>query len=328
MAVRGVSDRDRPSMEKRLTRLLGALGASVQAVVERQSSVGNSDRLRRNGFRIRNDFVFRPSRSVAASDRRVPPRGDRPAATRISTSQGCALRLYLMAIAVGQMTTRTGDTVVNTHAIEETRSQMGWTALVASGATRSGSGRSHMSVIDKKVRAIHTALDRLADANLVDLPHRGSSRGMYEEFQLLDEAGPQKIGDTIRYAVPRPGEPHFSLPGSFVRNGWLHVLEDAEISLLMMVECGIGNLHNEASGLVAIPADTRLMCYGIARDSFAAHKQLQRFGVLDVHEVDRHADGRSEDPEKPSLHRLELVREGFDQPALSTVRTALQDALG
>jgi hypothetical protein len=78
--------------------------------------------------------------------------------------------------------------------------------------------------------------------------------------------------------------------GRFVMNGWLHVLEDSEITLLLMVACGRGTLvaTSEADispGEVAIPAEVRLRRYGIHRDPFsAARKTLEWFGLLDVRE--------------------------------------------
>ena len=41
-------------------------------------------------------------------------------------------------------------------------------------------------------------------------------------------------------------------PISLISNGWVHVLEDSEISLLLMVACGLGRLQLE-DGAVAIP---------------------------------------------------------------------------
>jgi hypothetical protein len=105
--------------------------------------------------------------------------------------------------------------------------------------------------------------------------------------------------------VPAKREDYFTLPAGFVMNGWLQVLEDSEITLLLMVPCGRGTLvatseADMAPGEVAIPAEVRLRRYGIHRDPFsAARKTVEWFGLLDVREVARHFDGRRED-----IHRL------------------------
>jgi hypothetical protein len=52
--------------------------------------------------------------------------------------------------------------------------------------------------------------------------------------------------------VPQAGESCFDVPISFISNGWVHVLEDSEISLLLMVAWGLGRLQLE-DGAVAIP---------------------------------------------------------------------------
>jgi hypothetical protein len=109
--------------------------------------------------------------------------------------------------------------------------------------------------------------------------------------------------------------------GRFVMNGWLHVLEDSEITLLLMVACGRGTLvaTSEAAispGEVAIPAEVRLRRYGIHRDPFsAARKTLEWFGLLDVREVARHFDGRGEDG-AARLHRLSVTPRGFEVNAV------------
>jgi hypothetical protein len=90
-------------------------------------------------------------------------------------------------------------------------------------------------------------------------------------------------------------------------NGCFHVLEDAEITLLLMVACGRGTLVATSKadlvpGEVAIPAEVRLRGYGIHRDPFsAACKTLEWFGLLGVREVARHFDGRGEDGRRDSI---------------------------
>jgi hypothetical protein len=181
-----------------------------------------------------------------------------------------------------------------------------------------------MSAQDKRLRQIHSALDALAEASLVWLPHKSDGSGKYENFELLEESGGRLPNqDQIRYRVPRKSEATFHLPDGFVLNGWMHVLEDTEIALLMMTACGLHSIERNA---IAIPAFHRVQHYGVGRDAFEGHRWLDRFGVLEVVDVNRHFDdGRSIDyaEEGASLHRLTLRTDGFDQDAITTVRGAV-----
>lgn len=190
-----------------------------------------------------------------------------------------------------------------------------------------GDGKFYATAQDKRVRQIHSALDALRDAGLVELPNQERGAGKYEGFELLEETGSRVVGeDPVRYRVPRKTDVTFSLPDTFVTKGWVHVLADTEIALLLMVACG---RHSIDTGGVAIPAYHRVQHYGLGRDAFEAHRWLQRFGLLDVVEVGRHLDGRSEDyeDEGSSLHRLSLNPGGFEEDAVQAVRSAIEGQL-
>ncbi|WP_448711920.1 hypothetical protein [Microbacterium profundi] len=107
------------------------------------------------------------------------------------------------------------------------------------------------------------------------------------------------------------------MPGGFITHGWLHVLEDSEIALLLMVACAKEGWWDR--GLLAMPPEIRLRNYGIHRDAFsAACKTLKWFGLLTVTEMGRHEDGRAEEGVL-QVHRLGLVPGGFEAPAVKTV---------
>lgn len=191
-----------------------------------------------------------------------------------------------------------------------------------------GDGKVYMTAQDKRVRQIHSALDSLKGAGLVELPHHARGAGKYEEFELLEESGSRAVGeDPIRYQVPKKADLTFSLPDTFVTKGWVHVLADTEIALLLMVACGV---HSIETGAVAIPAYHRVQHYGLGRDAFEAHHWLQRFGLLEVVDIGRHSDGRSEDyeDEGASLHRLSLRLDGFEEDAVQVVRATVTGQLG
>ncbi len=189
------------------------------------------------------------------------------------------------------------------------------------------------TVRDLKGRSVRSALDSLFDAGLVELPGAPGRRGRHEGFTLLHEAGRQYKNDPHPYVVPlEKDSDFFQLPAGFISQGWIHVLEDSEITLLLMVACGKKSLPPSVESdinprEIAIPADIRLCHYGIHRDPFsAARKTLSWFGLLKVREVNRHDDGRAEGGDA-RLHRLELVPDGFDTDALTTVRTVLEEQL-
>lgn len=116
----------------------------------------------------------------------------------------------------------------------------------------------------------------------------------------------------------------FKVPAAFMTNGWIHVLEDSEIALLLMTACGRG--RNPGENDVAIPGEVRLRQYGISRDSFEAHYLLKQLGLLHVDEVGRHEDGRAEDYSQDGahLHRLRLVAEGFDESPFPKITSTIE----
>lgn len=283
-------------------------------------------------LRIRHGFAFATDPAPGdSSDRRAPEREHRPPATRIVTSRGLALRLELMALAVTQARFRAGAGFRNERPLrpDTATSGDGWIDLFATPTRRAGSGRTSSGVLDKKLRQLQTALNTLSDAGLVDLPHADATAGAYEGFELLDERGPRTTGPPLPYEVPRATESVLTLPSTLITSGWIHVLEDSELAVLLMVACGIGRLPNQGSK-IAIPADVRLLHYGISRHPFAdAHVVLNRLGLLDVDEVGRDVDGRALDfeTEGASLHRLEILPDGFSAEALPTALERLRAEL-
>ena len=114
---------------------------------------------------------------------------------------------------------------------------------------------------------------------------------------------------------------------ALITRGWVHVLEDSELALLLMTACGLGRLPGEER--VAIPADIRLLHYGISRDAFSAHHVLQHLDLLEVVGDDHYDDGRavgfSEDG--AHLHRLQLQPDAFEQDSLTTAISTIEHLL-
>ncbi len=264
-------------------------------------------------LRLRDGYVFQATAvPQSSSDRSLPPPNHRPPATSLISPRGSALRFHLLAIAEAQLQSRAGQASKNRRPVRAYSGDgVAWTDLLTSSASDAASGRTAMNVREKKVRQIISSLDRLAERGLVELPNRNKGAGKYEGFQLLDETRSHGPGlDPIPYRTPKAKESTLSLPIDFVLQGWLHVLEDTEIAMLLMIACGRGSIDPSK---VAIPAGVRLGNYGIGRDAFEAHKRLANLDLIRVEEVGRHQDGRAEDfsTEGASLHRLSLNEPGF-----------------
>lgn len=337
---RPLSPKRRKSLERRLERLVragGAMGLSTSArsaTAAWQVATGGtgllSPLLLRDGFA----YLTKPS-SVDPSDRRLPPPENRPPATRIMTPRGAALRLELIALAYAQATHRPGSRVGNSLPLAPRRADalpVGWRDLVASSSVRYSTTNVSVSVNDKKLRQLYKALDGLAAAGLVRLRTTAGPKIEREGFELLDERGPAaRPGmELLDYAVPTSKESVFALPSGLINNGWVHLLEDGELALLLMVACRRGANPGETD--VAVPGDTRVHHYGIGRDVYtSAHFTLREFGLLHVEELGRRDDGRAigfdDDPAEAQLHRLRLLPDGFAEPAWEKVPAAIRERL-
>ncbi|MCT1479367.1 hypothetical protein [Microbacterium sp. p3-SID336] len=323
--TRPPNKREREKFERRLERLerpgyveeVERIGASIPG------PIATTNLTLRQGFSYRDAGI-----STDASDRKAPPPEMRPPATRLMTSRGGALRFELTLIAVAQANRKaTSKARLKDLPIEGVGSStsLGWTDLIAADASDSRNRHAFITAREKRARSVRSALATLEEAGLVVIPDKGGSRGRYENFVLLNERGRDAVGEVEEYRVPRAGDATFAMPEGFIGSGWLHVLEDSEIALLLMVACRKG--AHPAGDLIAMDSHTRLRHYGIHRDSFsAARKTLEWFGLLEVEEMKRHDDGRAEDTDL-QVHRLGLKPGGFDAPAPQAVIDALRGQL-
>jgi len=302
---------------------LAALNAKLLAY-ERPAS-----RLRTAGLRIRPAFSCLPEPIPGdSSDRKAPPREDRPSATRIMTSRGCALQLQLTTMALLQLYRKPG---AKAHLVDLDLSitgdsqHTGWADLIPAVPTDNNAGGTYHTSRDKRARSVRSALITLDKAGLVDIPGTPGQRDRFEGFVPLNEVGTDVLGERLEYTVPGTKEGTFPMPPGFVLNGWMHLLEDSEITALLMIACG-----REAwmeNGHLVFPGAVRVRHYGIHRDRFAtARKTLEWFGLSSVEEVGRHRDGRAEDDER-FVHRLRLLPDGFNEPALPAIQEAIRRQL-
>ena len=327
-ATRPVPKKLAASLTKRLSRLEAMHQSDAVTMARRAFAAIAPERTYLGELRLRHGFAYLedPSSSPGLSDRSAPPREQRPPATRVSNSRGVALRLELLALAAAQSRYRAGSRPKNERGLKpfSTTSQDGWVDLLATPTTRSGSGRHSSGVLDKKLRQVQTALTTLEAAGLVELPNRNRVANIFEGFELLNEVGPRLTGPPVPYDVPRQHERVFALPAAFITQGWIHVLEDSEIALLLMVASGQGGLPNQG-GKIAVPADVRLLHYGISRGAYGdAHVVLNKLGLLEVEEVGRNEAGQAIDyaEEGAELHRLLVTRDGFAVEAVpQTIKT-------
>lgn len=317
--------KERKAFATRLGRLEGNYGRMVESAAEHiNSRLSGIGPLGQRGFRLRELFCYLEVPPVGNfSDRKVPSRQYRPPATRISSSRGSTLRLYLLALALTQMEKTAGGTGIFLPVAGDTKNE-GWTDFVVTDAG-DNTGENFIASKDKRTRSVRSSLKALEGAQLLSFVAATGKRGSFARYHWLDESGSQS-GSSELYKVPRPQESLITLPRGFILNSWVNVLEDSEITLLLMIACGKGGFRDE--GYVALPSDVRLLHYGIARDPYLlARKTLEQFGLIEVVEIGRHTDGRAEGENGHLLHRFRIREEGFEKEALSTACETLKQQL-
>lgn len=312
-----------PDLSRRLDRLARIEGQAEQA----------RDRLGRirtpRNLRIRVEFAMRSDPAVPRgdlADRLLPPRNERPPATRLVSPRGIALRLYLTALFIAQSRSA-GAMPGNTLPLADTDAPVSWIDLIATPAERH-SGRVYSGQREKKLRQVHDALRRLStpENQLVRLPSsQRAGAGRYEGFLLMHEGGaPNDGGDNRPYTVPAAESKTMFLPDGLFLNGWIHVLEDSELAFALMLAC----LRSRADRApVFATSEVRLLQFGLGRDAYESHGILSRLGLVRVHAG--HAGrrlgrtGRYLKSDPPKLHRFELLNDGFEEPAIPVTRQVL-----
>jgi hypothetical protein len=309
---------------RRLDRLAKIDGQAGRAC-ERFESMRTPRNLRiRVEFAMRNDPAA-PNGNLA--DRLLPPRNDRPPATRLVSPRGIALRLYLTALFVAQ-SRLPGAIPGNKLPLADADAAVSWIDLIATPAERH-SGRVYSGQREKKLRQVHDALRRLSspEVQLVSLPNsRRTPAGRYEGFLLMHEGGAPASGeDNHLYTVPAPESKTMYLPAGLFLNGWIHVLEDSELAFLLMLACLRSRLDKAQ---VFATSEVRLLQFGLGRDAYESHGVLSQLGLVRVqpgpHPGRRYGKaGRYLRSDPPKLHRFELLNDGFGEPAISAARRVM-----
>ena len=149
---------------------------------------------------------------------------------------------------------------------------------------------------------------------------------------LLHEGGAPYDGtQNDRYTIPVDrGQKLIRLPPGLFLNDWIHVLEDSEIAFILMIAC-LHALFGEKPVFAA--GEIRLLQFGVGRETYQAHHMLSRFNLIDVEKDPKRdlfgskVEGFSEE-NPPKLHRFQLLRAGFDEPAVQVMRSTIERRLG
>lgn len=285
---------------------------------------------------VRNEFVDMALSGVQLigdpSDRKLSVKQDRPPAARLISPRGAALRVFLTALLEAQTRVRPGQRPGNTRPLaSRPGGAVSWIDLLASDAEHYGEGKHQMSVSAKKTRQIVNAISRLAEQELVELTGTGKPGAKkYEGFLLMHETGRRPHGSAMPYTVPVvPPEQAFPVPVTLFTSGWIHVLEDSELSFILMMAA----FHHAMGGQpFMITADDRLLRFGMKHDGYEANIMLSRLGLVTVIPDDRRRpDGTVEEfnsEGKPLPHVLRFTPAGLDRDAFTTLSAEIDRRLG
>lgn len=315
--------RERVVLEQRLARLEAMESSVAVASAKLQEMVAG--RISPPGdFRVRHGFVRRDAPSTAdTSSRRGTERFERPPSTRVLSPRGLALSFGLTLLLDAQMRLSPGHVATaNERAVKAENAKNGWTDYVATAAPTADRGQVYKSVKGKKVRHIQSGLVRLADENLVHLPLDDRGQRDYGKFTLLREDARAR-GENDVYKVPDGDDEYFTVPLTLFTNGWIYVLEDSEL-VLLLIAARFRQVFGDAPHPMA--AGPRKLNYGLTKDSYeAAHRVLDYLSILDVIADWRRSsngtvDGFGGSGERGAQpHRLRLRPENLDKPAYPTI---------
>ncbi|MGP4058876.1 hypothetical protein ACTWP6_29365 [Mycobacterium sp. 4D054] len=278
--------------------------------------------------RIRHGFVrlFVPDAAVDTTTRNATRRDHRPPSTRLMSPRGRSLSFFLIALfeaqtrlAAGQQATR------NELPLKADNDQPGWTDYIATDAQDATEGRIFVDVPTKKARQLQSSLMRLHKEKLVSVPPANGRHRRYEDFVLKREDA-RPVGDNGVYSVPEQESDYFTVQASLFTKGWIHVLEDSEL-VLLLIAARMRNQHGGAPQPLA--SGPRKLHYGLSRDSFeAGHRVLDYLGILDViSDYQRSADGKVEkfSDRGAQPHLLRFNPEALDRPALPAIIDTLTE---
>lgn len=314
-----------------------ATAAASQVVKNGPHTPGN--------IRIRASYIEREDRASTGSDRKQSDRRERPPATRILTSRGSQLRFSLLTLFEAQSRTKPGGKPSkNTRPLTSGGgSEVGWVDLLATDTRENKASRDRKRSINASAKMdsqLKTSIEKLADptVELVQLDAANPHNRRFENFALLHEGGRRDVGLNVPYVVPQSSdlEDTFTLPTALFTQGWIHVLSESELAMLVMC----ARLSDaSANRRFRISGDDRLQYHGISPTTYDNHLLLSSLGLLEVvpHKM-RTSKGKvvGYEPAKPNPttgkiskrglvpHEITLLAEGFDRLAFSALKEALE----
>jgi hypothetical protein len=302
-----------------------------------RAACGHLSRIKQAGLdprsiMIRSSFarLATPVDLAIYSDRQVPDRSVRPPATRLVRSRGCALQFYLTLLFEAQCQARAGGTTApNTRPLAQpvpVGGDASWVEIVAASTATVNTQAANRSVSpsDRRLRQLRQALATLAadDIQLVTFTEPDAVR-RYRSFRIMHEGGYRSGAEPIRYAVPRPAGLTFSFDARLFTNGWIHVLDDAELAFL----CMVADLQARAGTADPVPVsgDERIGYYCLGPDGYQAHHLLSEAGLVRIgRNRGRQPNGTfkgyySDDRVRGAPHSFGIRSDAFSRPALPTI---------
>ncbi|WP_030648414.1 MULTISPECIES: hypothetical protein [Streptomyces] len=290
------------------------------------------------GIRLRRAYLRNDELKSVEDERKPLPMEDRPLAARMITPKGVALKLHLVLLFAAQCAVKPGKTWKTPHPVEPTpQSDHSWVGLMATVAKYRGPGIQGASVATNKRRQVTEALKKLEGLGLIR-PTKGPGRAR-QGFDLLHENGKSTPAAGVPYTVPVDAEPFVEIPREFFTEGWVHVLTNSEIAALLMwldaLKYDASPTSDPSVFVTRVTSAVRQGAYGLGREAYETHQQLDAFQLLDVLRPEkRHYDGRwqefAEDSSDLACHRVALTPDGFTRDAGEVVQEVLQrrDARG
>ncbi|MFE7779264.1 hypothetical protein ACFU5O_36455 [Streptomyces sp. NPDC057445] len=259
-------------------------------------------------------------------ERRGLPSEERPPAARLIAPRGVAGRLHLTLLFAAACQAKPGNQWPNRIPIEPDSShRFSWTRLIGTHARYTPGGNYVASAQANKQRQITQGLKKLRDNLLVEFPHAGT-RHPFRDFTLLSESGTSTPAAVIPYKVPKKAETTFDIPAEFFTNGWVHLLTPSETAAyLMWLDVDQNPEHDEPY----VTGAERAGHYGLGREVYETHSQLEAFGLVDVTPAaGRYDDGKYADygaePGMPPCHRVTILPKGLRRDAGTVLHNVLR----
>lgn len=280
-------------------------------------------------IRIRRGFYRNEVAGEVLDERKPLPVEQRPPAGQMILPRGVALQLHLAMLFAAHCQAAPGKRwnpvlpIVPGGEDAKPRSLMGLLAVDAHSI--GGAGVQAGSKWANKRRQIAAGLGKLHELNLLDLPHAGQ-RSPYRAMELLRESGGSSDAAPLPYQVPVAGTPGLELPVGFFTNGWLHLLTTSEIiAYLMWLDVNANPSNDEPF----ITGHERAGHFGLGREVYETHRQLDAFGLVAVERPEgRHDDGRfdfehSTESGSALCHRVTVEPLGLQRDAAHVVADVL-----